>query len=101
MLTGAVWVEEATLEAARQRLEYTLSTLRAEGLSAEGELGDFLPMRALQHAIATFAPGRLVIATHPKEYSAWLHHDVVERARRAYPTVPVTHVVARLPAVTV
>ena len=98
--TGAVWVEEATVEAARKRLEDILSALRAEGLSAEGDIGDFLPMRALEQVVAAFIPDRLVITTHPEEFSPWLHHNVVERARRAYPAIPVTQVISRRPAST-
>jgi len=98
--TGAVWVEEATVEAARKRLEDILSALRAEGLSAEGDIGDFLPMRALEQVVAAFIPDRLVVTTHPEEFSPWLHHNVVERARRAYPAIPVTQVISRRPAST-
>jgi GABA permease len=97
--TGAVWVEEATVEAARKRLEYTLSALGPRAVG-RGDIGDFLPMRALEHAVAGFIPDRLVITTHPEEFSPWLHHDVVERARRAYPAIPVTQVIARLSAMT-
>jgi GABA permease len=95
-LTGSVWVDDATVVAARKRLDYTLMTLRSEGLSAEGEFGDHLPLRALEYAAAGFTPDRIVIATYPQESSQWLHHDVVERARRAYPAIPVTHVIAPL-----
>ena len=98
--TGAVWVEEATVEAARKRLGDILSALRAEGLSAEGDIGDFLPMRALEQVVAAFIPDRLVVTTHPEEFSPWLHHNVVERARRAYPAIPVTQVISRRPAST-
>ena len=100
-LTGAVWVEEASIEAARHRLEHTLETLRSEGLSAKGGFGDRLPMRALEYAVAAFSPDRIVIATYPEDSSPWLQHDILGRARRAYPAIPVTHVIARLPAVLV
>jgi GABA permease len=96
-LTSSVWVDEATVESSRRRLNYTLLTLRSEGLSAEGDFGDHLPLRALEYAVAGFAPDRIVIATYPQESSPWLHHDVVDRARKAYPGIPVTHVVAPLP----
>jgi GABA permease len=99
-LTSEVWVDEASVEAARRRLDYTLSTLRAAGLSAEGDFGDVLPIRALEYAVAAFNPDRIVIATYPPERSPWLHHDVVKRAREAYPEIPLTHVIARLPATT-
>jgi hypothetical protein len=31
----------------------------------------------------------------------WLQHDIVKRARQAYPAIPLTHVIARLPSVLV
>jgi GABA permease len=96
-LTSRVWVDGATVNAARERLDHTLSTLRSEGLPIEGEFGDFLPMRALEYAVAEFHPDRIVIATFPQESSPWLHHDVIQRARQAYPAIPLTHVIARLP----
>jgi GABA permease len=98
---GGVWVEEASAQEARTRLEETLSTLRATGLSAKGGFGDRLPMRALEYAVAAFSPDQIVIATYPRDSSPWLRHDIVERARRAYPAIPVTHVTASLPAVMV
>ena len=100
-LTRSVWVEESTVQAARARLEETLSVMRAEGLSVRGEFGDHLPMRALEYAVAEFTPDQIVIATYPQESSPWLRHDVVERARNAYPAIPVTHVIACVPAVMV
>jgi GABA permease len=97
---GEVRVQDASVDVARRRLEYTLSTLRAAGLSVEGDIGDFLPMRALEKAVGDFSPDLIVIATYPHERSAWLHHDVVQRARQAYPAIPLTHVIARLSAKT-
>jgi GABA permease len=97
---GEVRVQEASVDVARRRLEYALSTLRAAGLSVEGDFGDFLPMRALKKAVEDFSPDLIVIATYPQERSAWLHHDVVQRTRAAYPAIPLTHVIARLPATT-
>ena len=92
-VNGPLKVWDATVEAARDRLERTLGTLRSENLSAEGELGDFRPLRALDHAVQTFRPDQIVIATRPLEDSIWQRYDVVDRARSTYP-VPVTHVIA-------
>jgi GABA permease len=100
-LTGAVWVDQTSVESARTRLEDTLSTLRAQGLSAKGGFGDRLPMRALEYAVAAFTPDQIIIATYPEDSSPWLQHDIVERARRAYPSIPVTHVVTSQPVVLV
>jgi GABA permease len=93
MHQGAVYMWDATVQAAQDRLDRTLTILRNENLAASGELGDYRPLRALAHAVETFHPDRLVICTHPVDRSAWLRYDVVDRAREAYPALPVTHVV--------
>jgi GABA permease len=93
MHQGAVYMWDATVQAAQDRLDRTLAILRSERLAASGELGDYRPLRALAHAVESFGPDRLVICTHPVERSAWLRYDVVDRAREAYPALPVTHIV--------
>lgn len=93
MHKGAVFVWDATVEAAQARLDYTLMTLRSEGLSAQGALGDYRPLRALADAVASFQPDQIVISTLPVEFSTWLRYDVVDRARADY-QVPVNHIVA-------
>jgi GABA permease len=92
-VTGPLHVWDATVEAARTRLDTTLATLRSESLSVEGDLGDFRPLRALDTAVRSFRPDQIVIATRPLEDSIWQRYDVVDRARTSYP-VPVTHVIA-------
>jgi GABA permease len=93
MHQGAVYMWDATVQAAQDRLDRTLTILRSEHLAASGELGDYRPLRALAHAVEAFRPDRLVICTHPVDRSAWLRYDVVDRAREAYPALPVTHIV--------
>ena len=44
--------------------------------------------------MAEFKPDRIVISTHPEVHSAWLRHDVVDKARTEYPTIPVRHIVS-------
>jgi GABA permease len=66
--------------------------LHSEGLQAQGELGSFKPLKALEDAVGRFKPDRLVICTLPEERSGWLRFDIVERARETY-ALPVTHVV--------
>jgi GABA permease len=94
---GAVWVWQATVEAAQRRLDSTLQALRSQGLEADGELGDYRPLQALRHAVGDFRPDRIVIATHPEGRSTWLRHGVVDSARQQY-EVPVLHIVATAPA---
>ena len=90
---GPLDLAEATQQAAQQRLDYTLTTLRSDNLDADGALGDYRPLRALADAVDTFHPDQIVIATLPLEYSVWHRFDVVDRARAEF-GVPVTHVVA-------
>jgi GABA permease len=91
---GPLDVMEATQEAARARLDHTLSTLRSENLQADGALGEYRPLRALANAVDTFRPDQIVIATLPLESSVWHRFDVVDRAGAEHPDIPVTHVVA-------
>jgi GABA permease len=91
---GAVWVWQETTRAAQARLDSTLEILRSEGLHAEGSLGEHRPLQALEKAVTEFKPDRIVISTHPEVRSAWLRHDVVDRARTDYPNIPVRHIVA-------
>ncbi len=90
---GAAFVWAATTQAAQRRLDDLLDTLRGEGLTVDGELGDYRPLTALDAAVRSFHPDHVVISTHPEDRSTWLHHGVVDQARERY-DVPVQHVVA-------
>lgn len=92
---GPLDISEATVRAARRRLDQTLNTLHSDGLQADGELGDYRPLRALAHAVETFRPDQIVISTLPPEDSVWQRFDVVDRARSEH-HIPVTHVVSRV-----
>jgi GABA permease len=87
--TGPVFVLDATVTAARERLDAILAALRGTGLSAAGELGDYRPLRALDAAVRRFQPDQLVIA---EARAAWLRLGLVDKVRTAYP-IPLTHVV--------
>ncbi|WP_422595187.1 amino acid permease [Mycobacterium sp.] len=87
--TGPVFVLDATVTAAQERLDAILAALRGAGLSAAGELGDYRPLRALDAAVRCFRPDQLVIA---EARSAWLRLGMVDKVRAAYP-IPLTHVV--------
>ena len=84
---------EATQQAAQERLDHTLSTLRSENLDADGALGDQRPLRALADAVDSFHPDQIVIATLPPECFRVAPLRRRDRARAAH-GVPVTHVVA-------
>jgi GABA permease len=90
---GAAFVWEAANRSADRRLEQMLTTLRGQGLTVDGELGDYRPLVALDKGMREFRPDHLVISTHPEDRSTWLRHGVVADARERY-DVPVQHVVA-------
>ena len=83
---GAAFVWEATTRAAQQRLEETLATLQARGLTVRGELGDYRPLIALEEAVREFRPDHLVISTHSEERSTWLRHGSSTRPASAATT---------------
>jgi GABA permease len=93
---GAVYIWEATQRAAQERLDTTLAALRGDGLRAEGALGDYRPLVAMDEAVERFHPDGIVISTHPEGRSAWLRQDLVARAGKY--GLPVDHVVSRVPA---
>jgi GABA permease len=93
--TGPVFVLDATVAAAHERLDAILAAIRDIGLPAGGELGDYRPLRALAAAVKSFQPDQLVIA---EARPSWLRLGLVDKARAAYP-IPVTHVVSRQRAV--
>ena len=80
---------EGLWQEALDRLDAILTAMRDIGLSADGELGDYRPLRALDAAVQSFRPDPLVIA---EARSAWLRLGMVDRVRAAYP-IPVLHVV--------
>ena len=93
------WVsdEDGARIAAGKRLEDSLETMRAAGMSARGEVGDGDPLQAIEDALRTFAPDELVISTHPVGRSHWLERGVVDGAKDRF-DLPVTHVVVDLEA---
>lgn len=89
--------EDGARQAAQQRLDTSVQSLRAVGLDAEGEVGDADPVQAIEDALRTFQPDELIISTHPPGRSQWLERGVVERARERF-EIPLTHVVVDLDA---
>lgn len=92
--TGPVYLWDATLQAAQQRLGTIVTALRNVGLRGHGEVGDERPMHALADAVERFRPDQLVIA---EDRSTWLRLRLAQRARAAYP-IPVIQVLSGEPA---
>ncbi len=80
-------------EAARARVEVTMSLLAEFGIESVGEVMDPHPALALDDAVRAHEPGEVLISTFAGEASKWLEEDLVAWARRRFePEVTVTHV---------
>jgi hypothetical protein len=78
--------------AAEDRLARSVERLRRAGVRVRGQLGDADPLRAIGDALGAFAADEILVATHPRDRSAWLAGDLVARARSRF-GLPVLHVV--------
>jgi hypothetical protein len=87
--------EDGARSAATERLASILQTLAADGLPAEGDIGDGDPVQAMEDELRKFPADEVIISTHPLGRSNWLERGVVERARERF-EIPVTHVVVDL-----
>lgn len=84
---------DAAFEAAGRRCDETLTILKAHGLTITGEIGDSVPLLAIEDALSHFAADQIVISTLPENRSHWLEHDLINRARARF-SVSVRHVIA-------
>ena len=90
---GAAFVWEATTRAAQQRLEETLATLQARGLTVRGELGDLpTPDRARGGSarVQARSPGDLHALRGALDLAA---PRVVDEARKRHDDIDIEHVV--------
>jgi hypothetical protein len=76
---------------AERRLRAALSTLRAEGIEAHGQIAHPDPYTAAMHVVDDERVDGLIVSTFAGERSGWLRRDVVERLRKDA-GVPVEHV---------
>jgi hypothetical protein len=88
--------EDAARDAAQERLDASLRAMRAEGVDADGEIGDGDPIQAIEDALRTFRPDELIVSTHPPGRSHWLERGAVEKIRDRF-DLPVTHVTVDAP----
>jgi len=75
------------------RLAEALERWRAEGLKAEGEIGDSDPVQAVAEVCRPGMFDEVIVSTLPGQTSRWLRSDVPYRIG-ALTDLPVTHVVA-------
>jgi hypothetical protein len=82
---------------AERRLREALSTLRAEGIEAHGQVAHPDPYTAAMQVVDDERVDEIIVSTFPGPRSGWLRRDLVERLRKDA-GVPVDHVVVDLPA---
>lgn len=89
------WVSDTdgAVAAAYRQAEDARNVLMAHGLVISFEIGDSVPLHAIEDALARFEADEIVISTLPPSQSHWMEHRVVELARDRF-DVPVRHVVA-------
>jgi len=95
--SGMVIYDEAVRDAARHRVESTLSALRELDIEARGDVMDPDPFNATLDAVREYGIDEIIISTHPETRSGWLRRDLVERVQEAT-SLPVEHVVVDLDA---
>lgn len=86
---GAVWEEGESAEAARGRLAAFLGVVRAQGVEADGEIGDRDPIQAVRDVLRTRTFDEIILSTLPPGASRWLQMDIPSRLARAV-DMPVT-----------
>ncbi len=95
--SGLVIYDEAVRDAARHRVETTLSALRDLGIEASGDVMDPDPFNATLDAVREYGIDEIIISTHPETRSGWMRRDLIERVQDAT-SLPVQHVVVDLDA---
>ena len=83
-------------EAAQERLDDVVASLRAEGLEVEGRVGDHDPVVAFHEAWDPQRYDEVIVSTLPTGSSRWLAIDLPHRLEKMS-GVPVAHVVAQPP----
>jgi len=91
---GYVVYEDTRRASAGRRLERTLTTLREEGVPAQGFVVDTGPVQAVKDALAQLEPrvDEIVVSTHGAERSGWMRRNVVQEIERSAQGIPVTHI---------
>lgn len=83
--------EHGARDAARSRVDVTLSVLREFGIEARGMVMDPQPLSALDDAVRNVDPTEIVISCRPESRYGVLRRDLVSTARSRY-EVPVEHI---------
>jgi hypothetical protein len=89
--------EDEARFAAELRVADCVNRLGADGIDAQGWVGDADPLQAIEDALHQARADLLIISTHPEGRSNWLSRDVVRRALDRF-GLPVVHIVVDLDA---
>lgn len=90
---GFTWDEDKAYAAAQDRLDTTLTSLRAMGAEASGEVGHKDPVEAARDAMRGHPVDEVILSTLPSGISRWLGQDAPSRLKAAV-SVPVVVVTA-------
>ncbi len=82
--------------AAKAKLEEAIGQLRADGIEAEGSIGDADPLIAVTEAWDPKRYDEIIVSTLPMRVSKWLHAGLPERIGKLT-GCQVTHVVSEPP----
>ena len=74
--------EPSETDAAQRRLDIELQSLAAEGIAASGRVVQSDPYEAIREAAASQHYEGIIIATHAKTVSRWVHHDLPRRVEK-------------------
>lgn len=83
--------EHGARDAARSRVDVTLSVLREFGITARGMVMDPQPILALDDAVRNVEPTEIVVSCRPETRYGPLRRDLVTTARSRY-GLPVEHI---------
>ena len=82
--------------AARRRLDEGLARLREAGATADGQVGNESPLKAIAECLAHRTFDEIILSTLPSGASRWLRQDLPSRIHRKF-DLPVTHLVSTVP----
>jgi len=90
------WEEGESRELARRRAAEAREILEGAGLAVvRANVGDHLPMDAVTADISQHPDyAGIIVSTFPTTLSRWLKMDLPQRLQRAFPDIPVRHIIA-------
>jgi hypothetical protein len=89
------WAEGDVHRAARSRLDQALSMFRTLHADVTGEVGDGMPLLAIEDAVRTETFDEIIVSTLPPGVSRWIGLDLPTRIAGRF-GVPVTHVTSSI-----